>query len=192
MSIASDIQPLVSAVSADLDSNWDFDRSMELERARALSYGRLLFAIHESDQKVLDWLTYFVARRALSCWEHSCEGTRPRRVVGQIGRHLADGSLVDWRDAARATPSPYGDCRFSDTQCASDAVAECARYISKRDPIDSVCCVSSADVAYAHVLTDHRFREWLVEVALPIAWEKREMIVAEREALRPGEGHSPW
>lgn len=185
MSIAKEIQPFVSAVLADIEGNWDFDDSMAVGHVQVLSYGRLLVAIHKFDRRALEWLTYFVARRGLSCWELSCRDTRPRRIVEQLGKYLLDGGPIEWSDVVRATPSPFNDCRFSDTQSASEAVAECARYISGHNPINSVYCVSSADVAYDHVLTDHRFREWFIRMAVPVALEKREMDEAEREALRP-------
>jgi hypothetical protein len=130
------------------------------------------------------WLTYFVARRALACWEVSCANPRPRRIVESLGRHLGQGADVDWADAIRATRSPFHDCRYSDTQSASDAVAEAARYIRQRDPRHAIYCISAADIAYDHVLVEDCFRQWLLDVAIPSALEKREMTPEEQEAIR--------
>jgi hypothetical protein len=73
---------------------------------------------------------------------------------------------------------------YSETQSASDAVAECARYVVGRAPRNAVYCISAADVAYNHVLTGDAFRFWLVKVAIPIALNKREMTWAEQDAMR--------
>ena len=183
---------LAAAVRPELDGVWDFDESMDPLRAQDLGYGRLLFAIHDHDPGMLDWLTFFVACRGLTVWEGSCHSLRPRLILEEWRGHLALGRDVDWDEATRATPSPHEDCSYTDTQSASDAVAECARYLSGRDPLQAICCVSSVDCAYDHVLTDHRFREWFLDVALAVALEKRDMTKEERKAYRParwtGEG----
>lgn len=164
---------------------WDFEAAHGTEAAERHAYGRMVLHLHSKDPGIVEWLIYFVARRALSCWELSCDDSRPRVLLDAIQGYLMHRSSVDWSDAVIATPSPYQDCRYSDTQSASDAVAECARYIAERNPLDAVSCISSADVAYDHVLTDHWFRAWFIEYAVPIAWQQRDMSPEEREAMRP-------
>jgi hypothetical protein len=73
---------------------------------------------------------------------------------------------------------------YSETQSAADAVAECARYIRGREPRKAIYCISAADVAYNHVLAGDQFRRWLVDVAIPVALNKREMTDVERESMR--------
>ena len=183
--------PLAQAIEelrAGRDAVWDADDSMDDVYVMSLPIGSFILAAHAFDSGVVCWLTYFVARRALPCWEVSCAEARPRRIVEALGGHLHNGADVDWADAERATPSPFRDCRYSDTQSASNAVAEAARYIHGRDPLHAVYCVSAADVAYDHVLTEDRFREWPVGVAIPVALERREMNPEEREAMRGSGG----
>jgi hypothetical protein len=99
---------------------------------------------------------------------------------------LSEGIEVDWNEATRSVPSPYTDCRYSDTQSASDAVADCARYIQTKNALYAIYCISDADIAYDHVLVEDNFRQWLIEVAIPVAIQKREMNQQEQEALRKG------
>ena len=178
------LQAAIEDLRTGLDVTWDADDGMPDDYVMSLPTGRFVMAAHSFDPEVLCWLTYFAARRALSCWEESCSERRPRRIVEQIGGFLCRGEAVDWGDAARATPSPHNDCLHSETQSASDAVAECARYIVEREPRNAVYCISAANVAYDHVLTGDAFRPWLVKLAIPIALNKREMTWAEQEALR--------
>jgi hypothetical protein len=167
-----------------IDDEWDSDYTIEGEIARARPPARFVQAAHAIDPEALRWLVYFSARRALSCWELSCEETRPRRIVEALGRHLREGAQVDWSDAIRAERSPFNDCRYSDTQSAANAVAEAARFLHLRNPGHVDYCISFADVAYDHVLVEDRFREWLIDVAIPVALQKREMTPEEQEALR--------
>ncbi len=127
---------------------------------------------------------FFVARRALPCWEISCQDDRLRKKIRKLGKHLVFGHPVDWTQLEVAIDSPHKDCRYSDTQSASDAIAEAARYINRKDMIQAIYCISSANVAYEHVLTNDRFREWLISIAVPTAFEKREMSLGEMESFR--------
>lgn len=154
---------------------WDADEGMDDAYVASLPEGRFIMAAHAFDQDAVCWLTYFVARRALACWD---------RLVEELGRHLRDGAGVDWADAIAATASPFRDCRYSDRQSASNAVAEAARYIHGRDPRHAIYCISAADTAYDHVLGEDRFRQWLMDVAIPAALQKREMTPGEEEAMR--------
>lgn len=89
------------------------------------------------------------------------------------------------RDATVPTPSPFDDCRSSETESASEAVASCARFLESGDPIFVIYCISAADVAYDHVLVDHEFRRWLLDVAIPGTLEGRCLTEAEQNGLRP-------
>src|SRR5687767_7411221 len=118
--------PLTHAIDelrAGLGEWWDADEAMDDAHVASLPEGRFVAAAHALDPGVVCWLTYFVARRALACWELSCAEPRPRLIVDALGRHLREGARVEWVDAVRATPSPFNDCRYSDTQSASNAVA---------------------------------------------------------------------
>jgi hypothetical protein len=179
--------PLMGAIEElrnHLEETWDADDSMADEYVMSLPIGQFVQAAHSFDPEVLCWLTYFVARRGLARWEESCRDPRPREIVDRLGRFLRDGAAVNWDDAVRATPTPHRDCLYSETQSASDAVAECGRYIVRREPRHAVYCISAADVAYNYVPAGDQFRRWLVELAIPVALNKREMTEVEREAER--------
>ena len=162
---------------------WDADDGMPLEHVLGSPLGQATRLIHEDDRTTLKWVCYFVARRALACWDLSCEDSRPRNMVRVIGRHLADPD-VSLDDLCELIRSPHSDCRYSDTQGAADSVAHAARYLRGESLPDAIYCISGADLAYDHVLTEDGFREWLIEVAIPVASEHREMTFDERFAKR--------
>jgi hypothetical protein len=134
-------------------------------------------------------LASFAARRALTCWELYCDEDGPRRAVEAVGRWLdGEGAGEDWDDlSVAAAPayrgSPITDCRFCDTSCAAEAAA---RFVRGGDLDDAYQCIGYADMAFDQspfAETDH-FREWLLDYAVPISFEGREMTATEREALR--------
>jgi hypothetical protein len=175
----------IAELRGSMEACWDAHPENRPEFVRASPVVRFAAALHRHDSGALRWLTYYVARRALPCWDIFCEGKRPRQVTDAIGEHLSRGTAVEWKEATTPTPSEVWDCRYVDAQNASDAVAHCAAYLHTGDPLHAGFCLSAADVAYDHALSDHRFREWLVEVAIPVALEHREMSADEMEALRP-------
>jgi hypothetical protein len=137
-------------------------------------------------------LAFFAARRALACWEFHCDGDGPQRAVEAVGRYLAgDRSVGPWNELCRPAAPSYRrelifDCRFSDTSVAAAAAAHAAQYVAAGVIEDAYRGVANADLAYDEsplAEVDH-FREWLLEFAVPIAYEERDMTPAEREALR--------
>lgn len=182
---------LVRQTVAELDDNWDVDEDMPESRLDQVAYGRLLLTLHHEDPEALGWLCFFVARRAVACWQANTDDpTLPTRLE-MLSAFYLHNRQPDWELLAAAVASPFQDCRFSDTQSAADAVAWAARYARHRTPAAAVYCVSSADVAYAHVLTEHEFRRWFLEVALPDSLKKVDMGTSEREAYRPGSSAQP-
>lgn len=163
---------------------WDAEDWMGKDYVLGLPPGKLVTAVHDVDPEVLSWLVFFVARRALPCWDYCFDDDRARQRVSALGIYLLFGEVPDWATLETAIKSPFYDCRQSDTQSASNATAEAARYIHQQDPMQALYCISSADVAYDHVLTEDHYREWLVEIAVPIAFEKREMSPEEMECMR--------
>lgn len=137
-------------------------------------------------------LAFFAARRALTCWGLYCDGDGPRRAVEAVGRSL-DGGGADapWDGlSVAAAPSykghPIVDCRSCDTSCAAEAAAHAALFVRGGDTDDAYRCCVYADMAFDQSPLgegDH-FREWLLDVAVPAAYEGREMTASEREALR--------
>jgi hypothetical protein len=174
----------VHAFAQELDAWWDAEEGMADDEIFAVPPGRLALAIHHHDPEILDWLVYFVARRALPCWELSCTSSQPRKIVDAIARFLCENHWPDWVECTQKISSPHYDCLRSETQSAADAVVYAARYLESREPRFAVCCISAASCAYDHILLEDRFREWFLGVALPVAYEKREMTKSEQEALR--------
>jgi hypothetical protein len=137
-------------------------------------------------------LAFFAARRALTCWELYCDGDGPRRAVEAVGRWIGDEEVnADWDDlSVAAAPAyrgvPISDCRFCDTSCAAEAAAHAALFVRGGDIDDAYRCCVYADMAFDQSPfgeSDH-FREWLLDLAVPAAFEGREMTASEREALR--------
>ena len=104
-------------------------------------------------------------------------------MVAQIGSYLLL-SECDLSESCPAIQSPHQDCRYSDTQGAVDAITHAARYINNETVLDAVYSISSADLAYNHVLTEDEFRTWLLKVAMPVGAEHREMTFLERNEYR--------
>ena len=68
----------------------------------------------------------------------------------------------------------------------SQSAAHAAYYLARGDIRDVYDCVGYADMAFDQSPLsemDH-FREWMLQFAVPIAFEGREMTAGEREALR--------
>ncbi len=180
----SDISEHCRLLREGISDIWDAEDWMGEEYVFDLPPGKFVAAIHKTDPDVLSWLVFFVARRALPCWDYCFDDDRARQRVLALGKFLLFGEVPDWADIETAIKSPFLDCRQSDTQSASNSAAEAARYVHRQDPAQALYCISSADCAYDHVLTEDCFREWLVEVATPIAFEKREMTADEMECMR--------
>jgi hypothetical protein len=158
---------------------------------------RLVYALGDSGPEVvtrmrLAHLAYFAARRALTCWELYCDGDGPRRAIEAVGRRL-DGWEADarWEDLSVATTPAYRgrpitDCRFCDTSCAAKAAAHAVLFIRGGDIDDAYRCCGYADMAFdqSPLCEEDQFREWLLDFAVPVSFEGREMTATEREALR--------
>jgi hypothetical protein len=183
----------IQIFAKELDEWWDAEEGMADDYIFSLPPGRFVLAIHAHDPEILDWLVYFVARRALPCWEISCDNPQPRKNVEAMGDFLCKDHWPNWLECIGRIPSPHYDCLYSETQSAADAVVACARYLESHQPRFAVYCISGASCAYDHILIEDRFREWLLEVAIPVALEKREMTRHEQEALRqdPERFHNP-
>jgi hypothetical protein len=146
----------------------------------------------ETARRRLARLALFSARRALACWELYCDKDRPRRAVDAVARHL-DGGATDapWDELSIAAGPAYRgrpitDCRFCDTSCAAEAAAHAALFVRGGDINDAYQCVGYADMAFdqSPLCEEDHFREWLLDVAVPAAFEDREMTATEQEALK--------
>ncbi|SHJ18020.1 hypothetical protein SAMN02745181_1384 [Rubritalea squalenifaciens DSM 18772] len=162
---------------------WDADDGMPRDYVMGSPLGMALNHIHDSDSEALRWLSYFVARRALPCWESLCEESRPRDVLEIIGESFHRGLNIS-DEECRPIISPHRDCLYSATQGAADAVMHASCYLKDGNVMDAIYGLSSADLAYDHMLLEDEFRKWLIEVAVPVSFEHREMSYEERGAFR--------
>lgn len=185
MAVPKALDALIGETVTELDDNWDIDEDMPASRMHELAYSRLLLAMYDEGREVLSWLTFFVARRAVSCWEANTDDPRLPARLKMLSDFYLEGHQPNWALLRQPVPSPFRDCRYSDTQSAADSVAWAAAYAYENVPSAAVYCVSSADVAYDHVLTDHEFRRWFLEVALPASFKKTDLSLAEQHAYRP-------
>lgn len=192
---------LVEAIEqcrSTIDEHWGDVGTEDDEEVKASSpLWHLVKALGDSEpadvaRRRLARLAFFAARRALTCWELYCDEDGPLRALEAVERWL-DGRDEDasWDDLTIAAApayrrSPITDCRFCDTSCAAEAAAHAARLIRGGDIDDAYQCVGYADMAFdqSPLGEEDHFREWLLDHAVPVAFEDREMTATEREALR--------
>jgi hypothetical protein len=196
--LPSDVQAAIEECRRHLDEYWgDLGVDDEVAINPSCPLWRLVNALGNSgsDQQArsrLARLASFAARRALPCWEVYCDGDRPQRAVEAVGRYLSgDRTVGPWDElSVPAAPAyrgdPIGDCRFSDTSCVAQAAAHAVLYVAGSDIEDAYRCVGYADMAFdeSPLGEDDHFREWLLDLAVPIAFAEREMTCLEQEALR--------
>jgi hypothetical protein len=140
----------------------------------------------------LAWLGMFAARRALPCWELYCDGDEPIRAVEAVQRWLLTGEAPrTWDPFTREVlPRFRGrriiDCRECDTSCAADAATAAARYAATGEISEVAAALISAEGAFdqSPLHSKEEFLRWLAEVAVPIAWECRELSPDEQRAFR--------
>jgi hypothetical protein len=164
----------------ELNSNWDADDGMDDDSVRKSPLGIFAVELHKINPVVLERLTFFSALKALPCWELDCDSKNLKQVLKRIELSITDNMIEEnLHEVSTPIQSPMKDCRYSNTQGAADAAGFCAKYILSKDPIDAVYSLSGAEVVYDHVYTNDNYREWLIDVALPIAFEKATISNAE-------------
>jgi hypothetical protein len=167
-------------------SKWGDESGLEkLVRAFAEESG------NDADKR-LGWLGLFVARRALPCWELYCDDNQPVRTVAFVRHWLVTGeSPESWDTFTREVLPRFrgkriDDCRECDTSCAADAASAAARFASTGDIEHIVHALIAADGAFDQSPLGGKedFRRWLVEIAVPAAWDCRELSQSEQRAFR--------
>jgi hypothetical protein len=171
---------------------WDLEDSTTDSDLSGSPLGQFVTAFNarSRSERSLQRLALFAARRAEACWRVYCDGTTPFDGIQAAEKYLAGSaprSAVS-QFSEPAVPSfrglPIVDCRQCDTSCAAAAVAHMARFIASNDLRDLAICLSSADMAFdqSPLVSRDRFRRWLIEIAIPVALEGREL--TEEEATR--------
>jgi hypothetical protein len=171
MSLPSLIIDACDILRLHIRAPWDAEDGMEDSYVRQSPLGCLINA-YESLQSpgihALKWLSLFVARRALPCWELYCDNLVPVDAVRSAEEWLVTGVRpTDVSTFTIATKPAYRgrpirDCRWADN------------------------CISAADAAFdqSPLGAKDPFREWLLDYAIPLSLNNRDMTEAERDALR--------
>jgi hypothetical protein len=132
-------------------------------------------------------LTVFASRRSLACWFLYCDDLQPLETNLGLSKWWIENKKNPiprlWLESVE--PKERGtkivDCRFTDTMFASSAVCHAAKYAASRRPLDAII-----SIAHSHASFDTspfgqivEFEDWLVNVALPVAVEPRDMTYDE-------------
>lgn len=174
---------------------WDSERWMNPETLRSrplLPLVETLLADRERGRDRLAHLCLFAARRVLPAWALYCDGRRPHEAVAALEAYLLGGPVPDAADVLvdPARPSfggvPITDHRSCDTGSAAACAAQAVRYALHGDPMDAMECLSAAGAAIdqSPLVGSEDFVRWFTEVAIPTAWECRELTFVEREVYR--------
>jgi len=148
----------------------------------------LVGAMHNQDPIALQYLVYHVALRVLPCWHSYCDHVRPRETITMVKKYLSGEVDVNiLKSYIDPTPSCVDDCRYSDTQSASNSIALCAAYMLDGEPLTAASCIEGAKCAFEHIFTKDGFVTWLLDVAVPISFEKRFMTEQELSAFAADE-----
>ena len=143
----------------------------------------------------LAWLAHHASRRALSRWEAECDGREPHEAVDAVHAMLTEGRDPNrWKPLTKpAAPTAAGkkivDDRYGFLYSASESAAAAARFVQEADPVDALRSIALADLAFDESPgKEDAFRAWLCQVAIPAAWDQRDLKDVEREALRKDRG----
>jgi hypothetical protein len=168
------------------ESPWDSERDMEesvllarpiLPLIRSFSPGEPGSPGHRRVAR----LCLFAARRALPCWDFYCDGDEPAAAISAAEGWFRSGVLPRKSHETPGRPAYRGvgidDCRWSDTSSAADAAARLVAYIRTGHELDAMEALSFADAAIdqSPLGVEDDFRRWLVEVAVPAAFEDRSL-----------------
>jgi hypothetical protein len=175
------------------DESWDVGDE-PTDDLWASTLGRFVAALGEvaTNERTMELLVLFVARRALACWQIYCDGTGPDEGVQTAERVLAgenpkselcrfvEPAIPMFRDVV------INDCRTCDTSCAAAAVTYMAQAIVDGNPHYVILCLSAADSAFdqSPLNLHEEFRRWLIEVAVPAAVEQRPLSSEEASRFR--------
>lgn len=191
-------QAALAELRLQLATSWDVDDGMHPHEVGRTPLGRFVLDVAAVDETVvpqpsqrLGFLSFFCARRALLVWELSCDTLEPHRLLGTAYAHLS-GSIdrLRWSDLPAPVPSyrgaPLPDLREYEATASAEAALATVRYLEHGDPLQCAYALSAADSALAEysLASSDDYREWLVSVAAPAAFDCRELTPVEREAHR--------
>jgi hypothetical protein len=185
---------IAEILSLSRDQIWDLDESVADSDFWASPLGTFVIAFKALTQNEgsLHRLALFAARRGVACWRLYCDGTTPLDGVTAAEQYLAgrapNSALGQFSEPAIPSfrGTPIVDCRECDTSCAAAAVAHMARLIVGNDLRDLAMCLARADMAFdqSPLASRDQFRRWLIEVAIPVALEPRDLTDEEASRFR--------
>lgn len=174
----------------------DVDESMDKEFVMHTELGELVQAFHDISPDHgyfrLGWLSMFAARRALPCWELYCDGNGPLDAVIAVRNFLLTRAEPrTWKNFTKVALPAYkgkriADCRECDTGCAAESAAQCAKFIATHDLVHAVSGLSAAYMAFDQSPLGKldEFDRWLLNVAVPAAYDCRELTAEEMMKFR--------
>jgi hypothetical protein len=170
----------------------------DTDRLLASPLGQLVVALGDTPDTVLQtrrWgrLCLSVARRLQACWEYQCDTDPFSPRLEAVSKQLFLGIAPDERLGLEHCPEPSyrgkelpDDCcvtcpnlaALALTWCVSFAREPCANYV--------IDCVREADRAFSESPIGRldQFRKWVLDFAVPAAWEDRDLTTLEAGALR--------
>jgi len=191
------VKEAINILKEKINECWDADDTMGEEYVFSTPIGKLVNSYILSMDKAklietLTWLCLFVSRRSLVCWELYCDRNEPREITEAILLWLKTKQHKSLLSCyiKEVDPSFNGifivDCRYYDTKCAFDSCINALKYIVTENSLYAVYAVSAADMAFdqSPLCEKDNFRTWLIEYAIPISLEQREMSLEEQNALR--------
>jgi hypothetical protein len=180
--------------------NWGFyEDGAKLEDVRENSVsGQVISRLNEmGGPRAVGLLIAFAARRSLACWFLYCTDTRLAEIAEDVIQHwlIFQNGTLPISATIPIQPmegdEPIVDCRFSDTSAASSAVAHAAKYARDRNLLDAMISLSHARSSFNNspVGSVFAFDKWLIDYAIPIALQGREM--TEQEAFANADYEPP-
>lgn len=217
-SVLADLPPNVRAACDELKSHiteaWDAHEAMERSAVFASPLGKLVTTFGDCERgnetyRRLAWLSFFVARRSLDCWEHHRAEPKPFEAVAFLRDWIAAGmtppeiTSPSWfervRSAVGTASDPWiefarpakprfreiSDCCYSEWASAAGAVANAVQFSASGDALHAIYVLGDADVAHGECsIHGEKYRDWLMDVAIPVAWSQREMSSEELNAFK--------
>jgi hypothetical protein len=167
-------------------------------RLLASPLGLLVSALGDAPEPALRtrrWgrLCVAVSRRVMACWELRCDTdphtpriqTASDRLFGGPLRDARPGPERSWIPTYRGAALP-DDCDITGLYLVDTAVTWCESFALDPRPSYVVGCVREADRAMSESTLGRldQFRRWVLDFAVPAAWEDRDLTPLEQGALR--------
>lgn len=202
----SHVSPALEAAVQELrgllhpDDEWASvtHRMTDTDKLLASPLGKLVVALGDTsdlDLRTRRWgrLCVSVCRRIQACWDLRCDVDPLTPRIGAAADRLFRGIAWDSGLGLEHCPVPTyrgeelpDDCDITCPNLVALAVTWCVYFARDPAPCYVVGCVREADRGMSESGLGHRdqFRRWVLDFAVPAAWEARELTPLEQGALR--------